>query len=404
MRYTQQDLKRLFEGNTRSLVDDLSSNAVLCSFRFLDVTGKFLISAARFSADPSPDVPEMEETIPVSHTVGGDAVLTGKIQEVRDLAKDDRFSNQKILDAGFTSMMAVPSVFNGEAKGVAQIYSKIKGYTFSKKEKQMAITIANNMAAVIVMKEYAEEVERLQRKAIEAERYRLISEHAGIVTHAVRNKTSGIGGHAIRAQKLLGNVDTSTFDSIMKEQFKKIEVCVERIIKGYEEMEKELEDILNVGQRPPKLEAVNISSLLSVAINEFPKKKGGKNVRCTRMFQTDPNLLVMIDEKQIGNVMNELLQNATDATQNNGEIIVRTRIYDRKGYYSFCVEVENGGEIPPENLKQVFDPFFTTKIRGSGLGLPGLKMIVEKHGGTAVVKSGKGKTIVRVYLPMPRQC
>ena len=168
MHYTQEDLRRLFEENTRSLVNDLSAKAVLCSIRILNSTGEFLISAARFSSDNSPDVPEMEETIPVAGTVGGDAVKIQKIQEVPDLAEDPRFSNKKIIDAGYTSMMAVPIIFKGDAKGVAQIYSKTKGYVFLKKEKNMAMAIANNIATVIVCKEYAEEGERLQKKAIES--------------------------------------------------------------------------------------------------------------------------------------------------------------------------------------------------------------------------------------------
>lgn len=406
MRYTQEDLRRLFKENTRSLVDDLSSNAVLCSIRILDPDGNLLVSAARFSSENSPDMPEMEDVIPVEGTVGGDAVRTGKIQEVPDLAKDHRFSNQKILDAGYTSMMAVPILFNGEAKGVAQIYSKTSGYVFKNMEKQMAMTIANNMAAVLVCKEYAEEVERLQKKEREVAILDLIERHAGAVAHAVKNKTTGMGGSAIRikkqVEKLLAN-DLTSIGQMAKEQFENIKLCADRIIKGTKEMEQQLKHVLSVGQRPPKLEAVNIHTFLSSLIDNFSKETSeGKEIRIVSDFQAGNNLELKLDKEQIKELVEELLQNAKDAAARcSHEVVIgcHTSLYDRKGYHSCCIEFENGGEIPPKTLEKIFDPFFTTKRNGSGLGLFNARVTVKWHGGEIVVKSGNGKTTVRFYLP-----
>ena len=401
MRYTQEDLQQLFEENTRALVDDLSSNAVLCSIRILDTDRKRLISAARFSSDPSPDVPEMEETIPVDGTVGGDAVKTGKIQEVSDLSKDKRFSNQKILDAGYTSMMAIAIMFLGQPKGVIQIYSKTKEYIFSKKEKRLAETITNNMAAIIVCKEHAEEVERLQKKSFEMEKFRLIGEQAGHITHAIKNTSTVVAGFALRIRKTISSWCGGLSALEVMGEMNLIDKYAGIIITENEKLTKKLRHILSVSKSQPKLSEVDICSFLSDAVEAFPPEtKEGKKVKLTRHFEA--NSIAMIDEGQIKEVINELLLNATEAlAQSCHEIVItcRTSLYDGKGHHSVLIEVENDGEISAGILEQVFDPFFSTKEDGSGLGLFGAKVIVKRHGGEIVVKSGNGKTTVRVYLP-----
>jgi signal transduction histidine kinase len=52
--------------------------------------------------------------------------------------------------------------------------------------------------------------------------------------------------------------------------------------------------------------------------------------------------------------------------------------------------------------QKIFTPFFTTKSRGSGLGLPTAKRLVEAHHGLIAVDCpAAGGTTVTVQLPMP---
>ena len=62
--------------------------------------------------------------------------------------------------------------------------------------------------------------------------------------------------------------------------------------------------------------------------------------------------------------------------------------------------IDNGPGIPPDVLPRIFEPLFTTKGFGVGLGLPTVRQIVEKHGGTIdVTSAGEGGTTVTVWLP-----
>jgi PAS domain S-box-containing protein len=51
---------------------------------------------------------------------------------------------------------------------------------------------------------------------------------------------------------------------------------------------------------------------------------------------------------------------------------------------------DNGPGIPPDRRARVFDPFYTTKARGTGLGMPIARRIVEAHGGRIAIGDGDG--------------
>jgi signal transduction histidine kinase len=74
-----------------------------------------------------------------------------------------------------------------------------------------------------------------------------------------------------------------------------------------------------------------------------------------------------------------------------------------KGVPYVLIRIQDTGEgIAAENLDRVFEPFFTTRIspRGTGLGLPLAKKIIEEEGGTIRIESVKGTgTAVTLRFP-----
>lgn len=104
---------------------------------------------------------------------------------------------------------------------------------------------------------------------------------------------------------------------------------------------------------------------------------------------------------QINQVFLNVINNASQAIDGQGEIRLRTWYDDNAVYAS----VEDSGRgIPEENLTKIFDPFFTTKKvgEGTGLGLAIVYKIVEEHGGDIQVRStpGLGTTFT---LRLPRK-
>ncbi|MBN3560870.1 ATP-binding protein [Aliamphritea spongicola] len=106
---------------------------------------------------------------------------------------------------------------------------------------------------------------------------------------------------------------------------------------------------------------------------------------------------------RLNQVFMNLLVNAGQAIDENGEIFIGTRFINNEVIVSIR---DTGCGMSPEVQKQLFNPFFTTKDVGSGTGL-GLSIshgIIEEHGGRIQVQSveGKGSRFI-VRLPVQSQ-
>ncbi len=121
-----------------------------------------------------------------------------------------------------------------------------------------------------------------------------------------------------------------------------------------------------------------------------------KGVTVTREYQPMP-LLVNSFGSELNQVWTNLIDNAIDAMNGQGELAVRTYREDKY----IVVEIEDHGPgIPPELQPRLFEPFFTTKAvgQGTGLGLDTVRRIVRKHNGDVSFRSGPRGTCFQVRL------
>jgi signal transduction histidine kinase len=123
-----------------------------------------------------------------------------------------------------------------------------------------------------------------------------------------------------------------------------------------------------------------------------------RGVAVKRDYQKVP-LLVNSFGSELNQVWTNLIDNAIDAMNGEGELRVRTYRDDS------CVVVEigdNGPGIPAQLRPHIFEPFFTTKAvgQGTGLGLDTVQRIVKRHRGSIQVNSKPGDTCFQVWLPL----
>jgi len=135
----------------------------------------------------------------------------------------------------------------------------------------------------------------------------------------------------------------------------------------------------------------------------------GKTLPTTVVFQVRvaPGLpSLVVDSMQLYQVLQNLCINAADAMPTGGELLVDavTALPAAGGQGSVEIRVKDTGTgIEPQLLQQIFAPFFTTKPpgRGTGIGLPTVKRIVEAHGGSIQVSSELGRgSVFTVCFPV----
>ena len=134
----------------------------------------------------------------------------------------------------------------------------------------------------------------------------------------------------------------------------------------------------------------------------------GSKVRCDYDFPADV-WPAEVDKGQIGQVVHNIIINATHAMPNGGviKIALRNEEVERggrasltPGRYLHLTVTDSGTGIAPEHLPRIFDPYYTTKEKGSGLGLASVYSIIKKHQGHIEVESKLGEgTTFHIWLP-----
>lgn len=134
----------------------------------------------------------------------------------------------------------------------------------------------------------------------------------------------------------------------------------------------------------------------SLRLTEYLVRKA--HVRASLELPAEP-VFLFYDAQQIEQVLINLIQNATQAMPNGGQLVITlTAAADQ---VTLSVR-DTGVGIPPENLRRIFDPFFTTKgDDGTGLGLSVSYGIIARHHGNIRVEStvGQGTTFI-ITLPV----
>ena len=126
-------------------------------------------------------------------------------------------------------------------------------------------------------------------------------------------------------------------------------------------------------------------------------------------IQTSGEAIVRGDERQLRQVISNLVDNALRFTPDGGRIDLSVES-DRAAHEAIVTVADSGRGVEPEHLERVFDRFFQADVardrsdikRGGGLGLSICRSIIERHGGRISLDSpgvGRGAT-VRVIVPL----
>lgn len=213
------------------------------------------------------------------------------------------------------------------------------------------------------------------RQMERADRLASVGEMAAGLAHEIKNPLTGIRG----AIEVLAD-DYPEGDQ-RREVMQQIQIQVSRL-------NKTVNDLLYFGKPgQPEFTYSDINNLIRQTLLFIVKHPEAKNI--SRVEELTPGLPpVWIDQKQVQQVLLNLLVNALQAMPAGGELTVTTdkSEHDGKDWVRVIVR-DTGPGIGAEELKKIFTPFYTTKTQGTGLGLPICRQLMENNGGFLRVES-----------------
>lgn len=135
--------------------------------------------------------------------------------------------------------------------------------------------------------------------------------------------------------------------------------------------------------RQPQKQQVDLGE----AVREVAERLAlGKNVRLRIELETLP-FVVAADPVQFGQVLENMMTNARQAIQDQGQIRISAR---HEGAMDAVIIEDDGPGIPAEHREHLFEPLFSTDPQAAGLGLTICRQIVERHGGSMALLADRG--------------
>ncbi len=176
----------------------------------------------------------------------------------------------------------------------------------------------------------------------------------------------------------------------------------EMILKNVDDIRHLVDEFSSFSRLPsPILENINYNIFIDDTYNFF--KTSYPDIKFDKTFfsNIDKKLKIYADEKQLRQVIANVIKNSSENFQENNisnKIITFSSIITQN-YILLSIQ-DNGVGIKEANKIKILEPYFTTKKNGSGLGLAISKKIIEDHHGEIIIESSEKGTNVKIKFPI----
>jgi signal transduction histidine kinase len=233
------------------------------------------------------------------------------------------------------------------------------------------------------VRERTDELLSISKKLHRSERLAFLGKLAGSVTHELRNPLAVLKNAVYYLDK---RCKAKKDDKILKYigVLKKEISIIDGII----------DDIMGFAKtKPPKIEAVDVNEVIENALSVLNVPE---LISVKKDFEKLP--AIKSDNRQLMHAIVNIANNAIMAMKGNGELTFRTY----KNEESVCIEIgDTGPGILPDQKDLIFEPLYSSKPKGTGLGLPIAKMMVENQRGKIDFTSELGVgAVFNICLPL----
>ncbi len=293
-------------------------------------------------------------------------------------ADDLRRSNPDSFRTQEGNRLCLPLVAKDNVLGLLVVGDRVSGIPFSIEDTELLKSIADQIAGSFLTL-------RLSRRLIETKELEAFQNMAAFFVHDLKNTASSL---SLMLKNLPAQFENPEFR----------QDALRAVSKGVGRLN---DLILRLGslRETTQIRPVdsNLSIVIASALDGIAIRQGVTVVR-----RMDPVPTVSIDPAHIQKVVTNLVMNAQEALNGEGEIIVSTG--RQQDTVEFAVS-DNGCGMSAEFVRRsLFRPFQTTKKTGMGIGMFHCRIIVEAHSGRIDVETQEGKgSSFRVILPIPKE-
>jgi two-component system nitrogen regulation sensor histidine kinase NtrY len=166
-----------------------------------------------------------------------------------------------------------------------------------------------------------------------------------------------------------------------------LEQLADVIIRQTNDLRRIVDEFSKFARMPePDRRETDLTALLRAAV--MLQENGLPGVQFEKTFAPGPDL-IEIDATMIGQALTNLIKNAGEAVEEKREkdpgFTPLIRVVQTVCETHSTIRIEDNGPGLPPDRTRLFEPYVTTKEKGTGLGLPIVKKIIEEHGGTLVL-------------------
>ncbi|MEQ8188055.1 MAG: ATP-binding protein [Candidatus Eremiobacterota bacterium] len=349
-------------------------------------------------------------------------LIASEIMEELKKKKQTSFESSHITGDG----QVIPVEINStviDYKGKEVILSSVRDITRRKKAEENLIREKENLEQTGKELEIAyNELKSAQSRILQSEKMASIGQLAAGIAHEINNPIGFIGGNLRSLEKYINKFlefmeaqsdvikEFKTTPSIEELSGKRKKLKIDYITEDIKELIKEsldgTERVTKIVQDLKSFSRLDegaalrhadinesIDRTLNIVWNEIKYK-----AKVIKEYGNIPKISCY--PQQLTQVFMNLLVNASQAIEKEGEIFIKTW-YENN---SVCISIgDTGCGIKEEYLNKIFEPFFTTKEvgAGTGLGLSIIYDIIKKHKGDITVESTEGKgTVFTVKIPV----
>lgn len=320
-----------------------------------------------------------------------DSVLSNVTAGVIGLDADGRidFANraaERLLDidaAGAAISMAVPEF--------SSLFNKLRAGSGSAMQEEIRLTRKGKLESLLVrMSVRRSESERLEgyvvafddvTELVSAQRMAAWGDVARRIAHEIKNPLTPIQLSAERIKR--------KFRAQVQEP-EDLEQYTEVIIRQTNDLRRIVDEFSKFARMPePDRRENDLLALVRAAV--MLQENGQPGVKFRRELCEGP-LLLELDATMIGQALTNLIKNAGEAIESyqekgapGGHVPeIRVKVAADETEVTISI-MDNGIGLPPDRAR-LFEPYVTTREKGTGLGLPIVKKIIEEHGGALTLE------------------